>query len=214
MASHLKQSSSSKNALKAYNLPLKGLQKKEKVFQFLIDKNFFQLFEDVPSQDCKITVQLTVEKRTNLYQLNFNFDGIINVECDRCMELFAFQFQFQPVILLQQHHVRSYSDQVEETPDSEDSDIIYISPESTTYNVAQLIYEFLILGMPMQKVHPTDADTGKPLCDPKVLAILNNVYEQDVIEEDKSTQNETEGEEEAPIDPRWAALKQLKNRKN
>ena len=53
------------------------------------------------------------------------------------------------------------------------------------------MYEYVVVAMPMQKLH----EDGE--CDPEVLKYLNTEAEQ------------TEASEE--IDPRWEALKQLKN---
>ena len=199
----MKQSPASKKALKAYEIPLKGLQQKSKEIQFLIDENFFQHFENAPLKDGKIAVLLTVKKRINLYELDFNFNGTLRIECDRCMEWFDFDHQFQTTVLLKKYNIRSLTAEDQHVSDNDDSDIIYIAPEASTYNVAQLLYEFTILGLPIQRVHPSDAH-GTPLCDPKVLEILQNTQKDDI-----SSQEQTE---EDTIDPRWAALQQFKNK--
>ena len=68
-------------------------------------------------------------------------------------------------------------------------DVIVISQGTQILNVSSYIYEFLNLEVPMKKIHPKLRDKDRP----------------DLVYTD-----ETETEEDDTIDPRWEALKKLK----
>ncbi|MFM7079423.1 MAG: YceD family protein, partial [Bacteroidota bacterium] len=75
----------------------------------------------------------------------------------------------------------------------ESVDIIVIPHGELVLDVAQHIYEYISLQVPMRVVHPDDSE-GRSGCDPEVIRKL-----------------EEEPEHQDPIeDPRWDALKKLK----
>ncbi|HKJ79252.1 MAG TPA: DUF177 domain-containing protein, partial [Prolixibacteraceae bacterium] len=71
--------------------------------------------------------------------------------------------------------------------------------EEHQLNLAQLIYEYISLAIPLKRVHPEDKN-GDSQCDTEMLDKINN-YVQPEVDKD----------EEENVDPRWAALKKLKN---
>ena len=75
--------------------------------------------------------------------------------------------------------------------DDSDIDVITIPSKDHAFNIAQLIYENVILAVPMKKVSPNvSADD---------LEILNRFSPGEEIEEEPES------------DPRWEALKKLKD---
>ncbi len=177
---------------KAYTINFVGLKQNVYHFNYSIDHHFFALFETSPISESAVKVAVRLEKKTNLLMLDFTIKGTVNVLCDRCTEPFdmAIDKEF-PIIVKFTHNVdqENYNDE-----------IIYLSPEASSINVAQLIYEFIVLSMPIKKTHPND-DAGNSLCAPDILAILAQ----------KSVQNDKPNDS---IDPRWAALAKLKNKTN
>ncbi len=72
----------------------------------------------------------------------------------------------------------------------EESDEILIIPETDSrIDISSFIYEYIMLKLPYKRVHPE----GEDLCDPTVVDKL-----------EQHTESET--------DPRWEALKDLKNK--
>ncbi len=181
--------------LQAYTIPLKGLKQGMHEFDYQLNEAFFANFENAPVQQCQLTVHLQIDKRVNLFILQFDIEGAIPVSCDRCTEIFDWSFESNNIVLLKV----SYNKDEAEEEDS-DTDILYISADRSNYNIAQLIYEFVVLNMPIQKVHPL-GENGQALCNAKVLDILNHGIEEE------ATDDETEN-----IDPRWAALRKLKDK--
>ena len=82
---------------------------------------------------------------------------------DRCLGEFD-----QPV----ENHARVIIKFGEE---EEESDEIIVIPESETQiNVAQLIYEFIALAVPIRHVHPDD-ENGNSTCDPNMIKKLEEL---------------------------------------
>lgn len=78
--------------------------------------------------------------------------------------------------------------------DDSNEDIITIPQKDSDFNVANLIYETVVLSIPMKKVAPSVRD--------------NDEYEK-LLE--KYSPKPIKEEEEQSTDPRWEALKKLRN---
>jgi len=169
------------NPLSKYDIPFVGLKNGEHHFFYSIDDQFFDLFEqDAPVSGAKLEIDLQFDKES-FFQLAFNVDGTIKTVCDRCAEDFDL-----PVGDV--HHIIVKFDDGD--AQSDDPDIIYIARTDTHLNVANLIYEFIVLSVPLKRMHP-DGPDGTPGC--------------------KMGYNSGEDEsDEQAMDPRWAALKGLK----
>lgn len=111
----------------------------------------------------------------------------MTVNCDRCGDPFTMPVwdEFKLVVKL-----------VEDpgAMQEEDPDVIYISSNESLLNVADWIYEFATLSVPMQRVHP-DKDQGVNGCNKKALDILKEMQEKE-----KTTNN-----------PIWKDLEKFKN---
>ena len=75
---------------------------------------------------------------------------------------------------------------------ADDGDLIVVPAEDGTLNVTWNIYEFAALDIPLRHVHP-DGE-----CSQQMTAALDSLASAE--------------DEEKPIDPRWAALKSLKEK--
>ena len=173
--------------MEKYSIPFAGLAKGSHQFEFEIDDKFFELFENSVIRKADVHVELDFHKAETVLTLTFRMKGSITQSCDRCLE----EFQI-PVDTMQVMLVRFGIAGVGET-----DDIIVIPHTEHQINVAQHIYDYLSLLIPMRVVHPDD-ENGNPGCDPEFLKRLS---------EDAS-------ENEPPRDPRWEILKNLGLNKN
>lgn len=167
--------------LKLYDIPFAGLKAGLHHFVYEIDSDFLKNFPESPLKKAKIKAFLDFYKKDDFFLLDFKLKGKAKVDCDRCSEPFA-----QPIRAKFQNVVK-YSEGVEELAD-EDEDVIYISRLDVVFNVAQLLYEYAILSIPLRKVHPDPADC---------------------ITDFEFGDKDTQGEEKSP-DPRWESLKNIK----
>ncbi|UPK68676.1 YceD family protein [Chitinophaga filiformis] len=158
-------------ALRQFDIAFVGLKPGEHTFEYQITDSFFENYGPQDFSDCKATVKLLLDKKSNFFLLKFEIGGKVTVNCDRCGQPFELQLwdDFDQVVKM--------VDNPDEMNEDEDPDVAYISKTESHLNVAEWIYEFINLSIPMQRIHPDDS-TGKSGCDPKVLDMLDQMNRQ------------------------------------
>jgi uncharacterized metal-binding protein YceD (DUF177 family) len=168
--------------LSQYNIAFKGLALGKHVFEFVVDDKFFAEFDASIVDEGLVNVKVTLEKQSSLMTFWFDIKGTVSVQCDRCLEMYD-----QPI----ENHERVFV-RLGERENIEGDDLIWVSTNDYQLNVAQLIYEFIGLAIPIKKVHPED-ENGNSTCDPEMIEKLNKY----IVRED---------EQENPV---WKDLKKL-----
>ena len=156
--------------LSQYNIAFKGLALGKHVFEFVVDDRFFAEFDASVVDQGLVNVTVTLEKQSSLMTFWFDIKGKVSVQCDRCLEMYN-----QPIESNERVFVR-----LGERENIEGDDLIWVSTNDYQLNVAQLIYEFIGLAIPIKKVHPED-ENGNSTCDPQMIEKLNKyiVREED-----------------------------------
>ena len=155
--------------INSYNIEFKGLALGPHVFDFQIDKHFFDLFDGGIADDGNVRVQVTLDKQSALMVLWFHAKGTVKIQCDRCLDLYD-----QPISCENKVFVK-YGEENFEDGD----DVIWVDTNDHQVNIAQMIYDFIMLAIPIRQVHPKDKD-GKSLCNPEMLKKLKNLsYNQE-----------------------------------
>ena len=72
------------NAFAPYSIPIQGLKIGIHHFQFLIDDSFFALYEASPVQEGNLNFEVHFEKRADMLVIDFEVEGTVRAECDRC----------------------------------------------------------------------------------------------------------------------------------
>lgn len=168
---------------------------------FEIGKEFFQHFEDNELLDEGIlTVRVIMNKGANLIEMDFLISGEVKLTCDRSLEEYFEHLEIRDKILFK------YGEVEEEI----NEEVYMITRDTASINVAQFIYEFILLGLPAKKIHPdhrTEFDEEDFEAE-GTYAYIDGDYDDDFEEE--SPDNQDQKEEIA--DPRWELLKKLKNK--
>lgn len=173
--------------IRNYDIPFVGLKNGKHEFDFEITQAFFDLFDtEKEFVNAKINSKVVLEKHSTFLEFNINNIGTIGLTCDITNEYFDHSIQDNIKVLVKFG---------EEYDDSND-EVITIPHQDYAFNIAQLIYENIVLAVPMKKLSPNVSDE-----DLKLLEKYSP--ENQIIEEENS-------EEEEEIDPRWEALKNLK----
>ncbi|MGE5394769.1 MAG: YceD family protein [Candidatus Saccharibacteria bacterium] len=168
--------------LSQYNIAFKGLALGKHVFEFVVDDKFFAEFDGSIVDEGLVNVKVTLEKQSSLMTFWFDIKGKVRVQCDRCLEMYD-----QPI----ESHERVFV-RMGERENVEGDDLIWVSTNDYQLNVAQLIYEFIGLAIPIKRVHPDD-ENGNSTCDPEMIERLNKY----IVRED---------EQENPV---WKDLRKL-----
>ncbi|MGC8866198.1 MAG: YceD family protein [Bacteroidales bacterium] len=174
------------NPLKPYHIPFKGLSLGHHGYDFEIGHDFFESFEQSELQEGKVHVHLDLEKQERMLILDFGFNGEVEVVCDRC----AYEYM-QPIHGRQTVYVKFG----EEEDEGSEDDIVFIPENAWEVDVSQIIYDYINILLPMQRIHPNDAD-GNPGCNAEMLRLLDELKPP------------------AETDPRWNALKGLLDNEN
>ena len=169
------------DTLVQYTIPIKGLGPGVHQFDFHIDSDFFTHFENSPIQEGDLQLQLIFDKRADLFVLEFDFQGTVKTDCDRCLTEIDLPISGQQRLLVK----FSLEEELEE------AEVIYIHPEAQKLNVSKYIYEFICLAMPIIKVYDCEEEENRP-CNEEMLGYLD-------IEEEENTDS----------NPIWDELKKL-----
>lgn len=177
-----------KHGLEAYDIPFVGLKLGKHVFSYEVGSTFFNQFENSLIKEGDIFIHLTFDKeKDNFFVLEFYVDGVVETECDRCMDPLTVQINTQNRLI-----VKFAGDETD--ADVEDPDVLILDSNEVKVNIAKSIFDFIHLAMPLKKTCTMNA-LGSKECNPDVLQQLN---------EHKNSRSHEE------IDPRWEALKKLK----
>jgi uncharacterized metal-binding protein YceD (DUF177 family) len=151
--------------LKAFSINFASLADGEHHFTFALDANFLENFEASLITDANATVEVTMFKQTGLLTFHFDLSGTIPAVCDVCGEDFWLSITAEETVLVKLVSV---------IPDDDFSEIVYIENGSSQINIAQMLYEMLLLCIPIRKVHP-DTPEGEPTCNPDTLKLLKDI---------------------------------------
>ena len=163
-----------------FNIPFKGLSAGSHLFDFEIGKQFFESFEYFEGISGKLTAQVDLLKESNLMNLTIDIKGIVDLQCDRCLDSFKQPIEGNFMLIIK------FGESFEE----ESNEVVVLPLTKNRIDLSHYFFEYINMLLPLQKVHP-DKENGESACNPKMIDQLNQYSEQ-------------------KEDPRWDALKKLK----
>ena len=172
--------------LKDFCIPFSSLKLGDNIFQNKIDKSFFEAFNYSNPHDCKINVSVNFKKEVHLMYIHLKYEGITNIDCDRCLEKMQVEIQGDFNSVLKFDHIEDVVTK---------NEVIYLPYDCHEFNIAPVLYEHYLLNFPKRNIHPTEK------CNVEQLNLVL-----------KYTNNENSNSETNDHDPRWEALKVLKNK--
>lgn len=171
--------------LRDFEIDIARLELGSHQFSFKIDDSFFKLFEGSLLEKGKLDVLVNLDKKTALLSLTFGIHGVVQLICDRSLDAFDYSID------VEKDHILKYGDEPVEI-----SDELEVIPFNTqSINVANYLYEFITVSIPMKKLHPRYNDES---------------WDDQII---YRSAGEDEVENPEP-DPRWSELKKLKNKRS
>jgi uncharacterized metal-binding protein YceD (DUF177 family) len=180
------------NYLSIYNIAFLGLKEGVHQFEFDIDDRFFEKFENSEVQKGLLKAEVTLIKQSTLMILEMTVKGKVELMCDRCLDNYLQEIENDNKLYVK------FGREEQEMSD----DVIVVSPENNNINIAQNLYELIILGLPIKHVH-SDDENGNSTCNPDMVEKLKEY----LVEEEESTIDND------PIDQRWSELKKLLDNK-
>ena len=171
-------------ALKDFDIPFVGLKEGKHRFNYQIDNSFFENFDFNEFNAANVKVELVLHKKTTMLELFFSAKGNVNVNCDITNE--PFEQAIEGTLALIVKFGNEYNDENEE--------ILIIPHGEYQINVAQYIYEMIVLAVPSKRTHP---------------GIEDGTLKSEILEKLEELQPGIEKKEEEEIDPHWNTLKKL-----
>lgn len=170
--------------LRAFKIDIFGLSNNSHTFDLSFDEAFFAEFEDSLVSKGKGTCHVDLMKSDSMITLDLTIDGTIELECDRSLELFDSPVSIKSEVIFK------YGDEEKELSD----EVFVILKDQQEINIGEFLYEFIMLEIPMKRLHPKFQNDDDDDSDILIYA------------------DESDDKEEG-IDPRWEALKKLKEDK-
>lgn len=171
-------------SLEQFKIDLKNQKDEVRTFDFDLDNLFFSALDGSEVKQGALHASVSIRKMTGFYELLFHAEGTVTVTCDRCLDDMS-----QPIETDNRLVVKlgaAYS---------EEDDVITVSEDEGILDVSWLIYEFIVLAIPIKHVHAP----GK--CNPAMSQVL----------EELSADRSSDEESSPAVDPRWSALLKLKD---
>ncbi|MBP8066412.1 MAG: DUF177 domain-containing protein [Flavobacterium sp.] len=174
------------NIEKDFLIPFVGLKQGKHQFEYQIDKTFFEAYNFDEYNDVAVKVDLVLDKKSTMLELVFKHKGTINVPCDLTGEDFDLPIKGKLNLIVK------FGD----TFNNENDELLVLPHGEFQVNVAQYIYEMIVLSVPSKRVHPGVKDGT---LQSEAITKLNELAPKEQIEQ----------KEEENTDPRWDKLKQL-----
>ena len=171
-------------SLEQFKIDLKRLTDEVTTLEFDLDNRFFAALDSSELRQGTLHVSVSIRKATGFFELQFHSEGTVTVTCDRCLDDMDLPISTDNRLVVKLG-----------TAYSEEDDVIIVSEDEGILDTSWLIYEFVMLAIPIKHVHAP----GK--CNPAMSKVL----------EELSTDRSSDEESDQHIDPRWSALLKLKD---
>ncbi len=164
----------------SFTIRFSGLKEGQHYFDFELNDDFFSQINYAEIERGGLKVEIEMLKHQNMLELMLEIDGTVDIPCDRCLEEMKLPIEAREKVVVK----------FGEEEDLE-GEVIVLKDSAFEMDVSHLMYEQIMLNIPLKRVHPEDE------CDPEVLKRLS-----------------TEKQDVEDSDPRWEALKELKFNKD
>ena len=170
-----------------YDINLAKLALKTHHFEYELGPDFFALFDQPLVEQGNLHADVELIKTERLLTLNFHIKGTVSLTCDRSLDEFD-----QPLDIEEQLLVR-FGDENKELDDN----VLQIVPETQALPLAQHLYDYIGLALPMKKLHPRFQNEPDENPESETKLIFTTRQPGDDDDDDEGT------------DPRWNALRNL-----
>ena len=164
-----------------FNIEFSGLKLGHHNFDFDISETFFNDYNYCDFSHADIKIDVALIKKTTIMEFNIVVRGNVRIKCDLTNEPYD-----QPIdnnIDLVVKFGNEFN--------NEDDEILIIPHGEYKINLAQYIYELIVLSIPAKRIHPG-------VIDGSLKSEILNILEDLKPKENKKT-----------IDPRWEKLKEI-----
>ena len=153
-----------------FTIPLAGLPFGHTDYQYVINDKFFEDRDYSEVKKGVVNLHLGVEKMETMFVLTMNFEGKVFLQCDRCGDDYEQKIEDSAEIYLKYGAEKN----------DEGEDVIIITKDDSEFDLSDLIYEYIILSLPIHRTHDDES-----LCNQEVLAKLHNFSQSEAKNEEE-----------------------------
>ncbi|WP_245970329.1 YceD family protein [Pseudochryseolinea flava] len=172
----------------AYGVNIIALANKEHQFEFELEEKFFRQFGSEVLSKGSFVANVILDKHETFIEADFDIKGTAHLTCDRSLEEFEHPVEDRHKVVFK------FGDVDQELSD----EIVMINRDTAVLELGQYMYEFIVLALPMKRLHPKFQQESED----------EDEHEEGKIVYTSEDPNQEKKEEE--IDPRWNILKKLK----
>lgn len=144
---------------------------------FSLNTEFVETFsEGHVSMPISVIAELELNKNSGMFELDFHLKGNMTVSCDNCLEEISVPVDSESHLIIKISEFEKY----------DDDEIVYLPPQSISYDVSQFLYDSLLTSLPIRKT-----------CELVSIPCKSNF---------ESVEKETNNDK---TDPRWDKLKDI-----
>lgn len=169
---------------KEFVIPFVGLKLGKHTFGYQVDNAFFESFGYGEFNGAAIEVKAVLDKMSTMMELNIDAKGTVNVNCDLTNE--PYDQGISGALQLVIKFGEAFSD--------EDDEILILPHGEHQFNIAQYVYEMLVLAVPQKRTHP---------------GVLDGTLKSEALEKLQELQPRETNEAKDSTDPRWDGLKKF-----
>jgi len=157
-----------------------------------LDESFFNTDEQIEVRRADVDVTLTVTRKSeSTFRLEISCKGTVTTACDRCLEDLDL-----PVDVDYRLNVEQMGTELDDSND----ELLIVPSDWRELDTAPLVRDSVLLAVPMTHCHESEEE-----CNPDMLDLLDRHLAEAVPDDDDAPTSET-----TSTDPRWEALKKLK----
>ncbi|WP_083802954.1 YceD family protein [Maribacter sp. HTCC2170] len=173
---------------KEFDIPFSGLKQGKHEFDYYIENKFFESFGYDEFNASHVNLHVVLHKMSTMLELYMQAEGSVNVYCDTTGEPFDQKISGELELVVK------FGDEYND----ENDEILIIPHAEHQVNIAQYIYEMLVLAVPQKRVHP---------------GVLDGTLESETLKKLEELSPKEEKENKEDTDPRWDELKKLQTDK-
>jgi uncharacterized protein len=153
-------------------------------FEFNVDEGFFKHYGTDVINKGILNAKVTLNKHETFIETTFQIQGTVQLTCDRSLDFFDFPLNINQLL------VYKYGEEDKEISE----EVMMIHRDTASLDLGQPMYEYIVLSVPMKKLHPRFQDEEETNEEGKLVYSSLNITTED----------------SSDVDPRWEALKKLK----
>lgn len=151
-------------ALRAFRIPVAALRSESATYSWELGQSFFQHFglvDDLPKGEFQVDLEITPMVGGGI--LVFFVNGQVHSLCDRCNAPIDIPIDADYQLIVK------FGD-----PDASTDEVMMVDPDAPEFSVAQLVFDFALLSVPIGKTIPGCEEMDPSPCDQSIVSFLKN----------------------------------------